>query len=462
VCRSPIKLLALFLILTSCLTAEISSCPAIAPRTAIDYDSGQLLDAFAPIGDPRPAAIVIHGRSGNRRTHINQVLEVLEKSGWAWFSIDYRRAPDVRAAADFIKCHGRFNILPNPMLIGEDRGAVLALDLASTGGFRSIVAFGTDSKTPLKDPHIPVLMFHGDADDESPISPVRAACQTWRQCTFVPVEKGIHNLENWTPNQWAWKEDLNAWLRADQRGLWRDIAYSIPGGRALLMDAFLPPGSGPFPAVIVVHGGGWEAGDKRTYISPLLDTLSHSGFAYFSIDYRLTPYVRNTDQLDDLRAAIRYVRSHAPRFHVDPKCISLAGESAGGQLVTQLASLPCPSCSVQAVVSLYGVYDFTQFTHQLDDQQMLNRIFGNWTLAGLREASPINHVSRTLPPLLLIQGTKDELYPGAIAYHEALTKAGVIHQLLVLEGAPHGMENWVDHPAWLHSLNNAVDWLRKQ
>jgi dipeptidyl aminopeptidase/acylaminoacyl peptidase len=117
---------------------------------------------------------------------------------------------------------------------------------------------------------------------------------------------------------------------------------------------------------------------------------------------------------------------------------------------------------VQAVVSLYGVYDFTQFTHQLDDQQMLNRIFGNWTLAGLREASPINHVSRTLPPLLLIQGTKDELYPGAIAYHEALTKAGVIHQLLVLEGAPHGMENWVDHPAWLHSLNNAVDWLRKQ
>ena len=441
-------------------SAADNSCAAMIAHADMEYGSGLMLDAFAPPGPTRPAAIVIHGRSGNRHTHINQVLAVLEKAGWAWFSIDYRDASDIKRAADFIQCRGRFNILPKPVLIGEDTGAAFALALAAHGDFRSVVVFGTDSSQPLKDPGVPVLCFHGEADDEYPAGPVRSACATWRRCTFVPVPKGIHNLENWHPDQWFWKEDLSAWLRADRRGDWNDIVFGWPRGQPLLMDAFLPEGAGPFAAVIVVHGGGWEAGDKQTYVSPLLDVLARSGLAYFSIDYRLTPYVSNADQVEDVRSAVRYVRTHAERFHVDPDRISLAGESAGGQLVTQLASLPCPGCSVKAVVSLYGVYDFSQFTHQPEDKQMLNRIFGNWTLQDLRAASPIDHINGELPPLFLIQGTEDELYPGALAYDKALTAAAVSHQLIVLKGAPHGMENWVGNSKWLKSLNDAVAWLQ--
>src|SRR6202035_3264281 len=98
-------------------------------------------------------------------------------------------------------------------------------------------------------------------------------------------------------------------------GLWKDITYARLGVRDLRMDAFIPEGAGPFPAVIIAHGGGWEAGDKVTYISPVLAWLARAGFAWFSIDYRLTPYVRNPEQLEDLRTAIRYVRQHASRFH---------------------------------------------------------------------------------------------------------------------------------------------------
>jgi alpha-L-fucosidase 2 len=454
----PLKLLRTFGLSLS--LAAAPSCPPVAPGIGIHYAAGQLLDAFAPQGDVRPAAILIHGRAGNRRTHINQVLEVLEKAGWAWFSVDYRDAADVRAAIDFVDCPGRFNIAANPVLIGEDKGAAIALQLASGMKVRSVVAFATDSTAPLLDPQVPVLMFHGEADDESPIGPLRAACQSWAECTFVPIPKGIHNLENWHPDQWEWKEELAAWLRSHGRGLLRDIVFARPGGQALAMDAFLPGGRGPFPAVIVVHGGGWEAGDKQTYLSPILDALTDSRFEWFSIDYRLMPYVSNADQLEDVRAAIRYVRAHASRFRVDPKRISLLGESAGGQMVTQLASLPCPDCAVSGVVSLYGVYDFAPFMGDSDGRQMLKRIFGEWTLPMLEEASPIHHISRALPPMLLIQGTKDELYPGALAYDAALKKAGVPHQLVVLDGAPHGMENWVDHPAWLKVLDDAVGWLR--
>ena len=449
------------LALVSLAAADTYSCKAVSARSGVNYGSGQLLDAYVPAGDASPTAIVIHGRSGNRRTHINQILEVLEKAGWAWFSIDYRAAADVRRAVDFIRCHGRFNILPNPVLIGEDKGAALALDLARIGGFRSVVAFGTDGTAPLKDPGVPVLMFHGDADDEFPSASAQAACRSWKQCTFVPVAKGIHNVENWHPDQWEWKEDLAAWLRGNRRGVWRDIVYERPG-QALLMDAFRPEGAGPFAAVMVVHGGGWEAGDKQTYVSPMLDVLARSGFAYFSIDYRLTPYVRNAEQLEDVRAAIRYVRAHAQRFHVDVSHMALLGESAGGQIVTQVGSLPCSGCSVSAVVSLYGVYDFEQFAHDSEGKEMLHRIFGDWSVPMLQEASPIYHISHALPPLLLIQGTKDELYPGTLKYHEALKAAGVVHEFVVLEGAPHGMENWVSHSEWMSALDKAAEWLRKQ
>lgn len=455
------KCICLLLAVLSSAGAHTASCTATAARADIGYGSGYLLDAFAPSGEPRPAAIVIHGRLGNRRTHINQVLEVLEKSGWAWFSVDYGNASDIEKASDFIRCPGRFDILPEPVLIGEGRGAALGLGLAAKGGYRSVVAFGTESKAPLSDPHIPVLMFHGEADDEFPINPPRTACASWGRCTFVAVARGIHSLENWHPDQWAWKEDLAAWLRSDRRGAWNDIVYQRPAGQPLLMDAFLPGGPGPFPAVIVVHGGGWEAGDKHTYVSPILDVLSQSGFVSFSIDYRLTPYFRNTDQLDDLRAAIRYVRSNAQRFHVDPKHVSILGESAGGQMVAQVASLPCSGCEVNAVVSLYGVYDFEPFTSSADGKQMLTRIFPDWTLPVIQDASPIHHISRSLPPLLIIQGTADELYTGTLAYDKALTAAGVAHKLVVLKGAPHGMENWVDQPEWNDSLMGVAAWLHK-
>lgn len=82
-------------------------------------------------------------------------------------------------------------------------------------------------------------------------------------------------------------------------------------GLPLTMDANLPEGRGPFPAVIVVHGSGWEAGDRLTYVSPVMLLLARENFAWFSIDYRLTPFVRNEEQLEDLRDAIRYVRVHA-------------------------------------------------------------------------------------------------------------------------------------------------------
>ena len=158
------------------------------------------------------------------------------------------------------------------------------------------------------------------------------------------------------------------WSSGSQRSLCATIAHRTRGGcllkdilysrsAQLRLDAFLPRVATPVPAVIVVHGGGWEAGDKVTYIAPLFEPLARAGLAWFSIDYRLTPAFKNQDQLEDVRQAIQFVRAgttfqHRSRAHCP------LGES-GWQLVTQVAArtalsrVLCPSmaCMTPAMVT---------------------------------------------------------------------------------------------------------------
>jgi acetyl esterase/lipase len=425
----------------------------------IVYRSGVTLDAYSPPGTARLWAVLIHGRSGNKRTHLTQLFSLLTDADYAWFAVDYRNAEDVKQAIQFTECPGRFNIKGKPLLIGEDSGVAIALKLANNA-VAGVVGFGTAGlENSLHFPESKVLLFHGTADEDAPMGPVKAWCLSGNSCRLVEIPGGIHQFENWHPDQWFWKDELVAWIRNGQRGLWKDIVYSRPGGRPLRMDAFLPEGDRPSPAVIIVHGGGWEAGDKVTYISPILEALAQAGFTWFSIEYRLIPYVHNEAQLDDLRDAIRYVRRHSDTFHIKPDAIAIVGESASGQMVSQVASVPCPGCQVQAVVSFYGVYNFISWVKDQDGRKTLDRLFGRWNDQVLREFSPISHISPRMPPILLIQGTADELYAGTLEYEKELQEAGAPHKMILLKGAPHGMENWAGHPEWDFYRKALTDWL---
>jgi len=429
-------------------------------RVDIAYRPGLTLDAYAPPGRRRPAAIILHGSSGDKSTHVTQLLPLLSDAGFAWFSLNYNSSADIRAAVSFIETPGNFPVENHPVLIGEDTGVSFALELAAHGGFARVIGFGAAQKVAaMPDPHVPVVLFHGDSDTDVLPGPIQQACASWSQCRFQLIPHGIHNLENWHPGEWDWKEEFTAVLRNGRSGLWPNVVYARPGGLPLAMDANLPEGSGPFPAVIIVHGGGWEAGDKQTYVAPVLLLFSRTHFAWFSIDYRLTPYVRNNEQIEDLRSAIRYLREHARRFNVNPNAIAVLGESASGQMVTQVASEPCPGCEVQAVISFYGVYDFVPWAKDAASKPSLDRIFGDWNLDTLRRYSPISHVHAGMAPVLLLQGTADELYPGTMAYDERLTQQGVPHELILLQNAPHGMENWVGHPEWQFYQTKLINWL---
>ena len=94
---------------------------------------------------------------------------------------------------------------------------------------------------------------------------------------------------------------------SDQKG----VEYGKPGGHALLLDLHVPDGPGPFPAAILVHGGGFDAGSRATNMSPTFQPLADAGFAWFSIDYRMAPEFRFAEAREDMDAAIKWVKANA-------------------------------------------------------------------------------------------------------------------------------------------------------
>src|SRR5215471_15612037 len=120
------------------------------------------------------------------------------------------------------------------------------------------------------------------------------------------------------------------------------VEYGRPGGHALLLDLHVPDGSGPFPAAILVHGGGFDGGSRATNMSPTCQPLTDAGFAWFSIDYRMAPEFRFPEANEDIQTAIKWVKANAKTYKVDPSRIVLAGESAGGFLVNYAGTHETP------------------------------------------------------------------------------------------------------------------------
>src|SRR6267142_7260670 len=226
----------------------------------------------------------------------------------------------------------------------------------------------------------------------------------------------------------------------------KDVEYGRPGGKALLLDLHVPDGPGPFPAAILVHGGGFDEGSKSTNVRPLFDVLAGAGFAWFSIDYRLAPEFRFPQAKEDMDSAIRWLKANAKTYHVDASRIALIGESAGGFLVNYAGTHETKETKVAAVVDIYGPVDYAKLAEQRRDHpERFNMtsikrhestggsigFFGatgadEASLSKLRAISPIFAVHKGMPPFLCIHGTKDDqvAYEQSTEMCEAMKHAG--------------------------------------
>ncbi|MFD3538251.1 alpha/beta hydrolase fold domain-containing protein [Streptomyces sp. NPDC058662] len=251
------------------------------------------------------------------------------------------------------------------------------------------------------------------------------------------------------------------------------ITYATtPGYRPRLLDVQLPPGEGPFPAVVWIHGGGWLEGDRRYPPPTVPAALLHgavlgAGLALVSIDYRHSLEAPFPAQLHDVKAAIRYVRAFAGTLRLDADRIGVWGESAGGHLAA-LAGLVGPGSPngpalegthgvgagdtrVLAVVDWYGVSDLPALAaHPLPPMPAgapfpdpYEALLGGTEAdrpALARAASPVTYAGgATPPPFLLVHGTRDGLVPysQSEALAAALEAAGGEVTLRPVEGADH-------------------------
>jgi alpha-L-fucosidase 2 len=261
-----------------------------------------------------------------------------------------------------------------------------------------------------------------------------------------------------------------------------DIEFAHPGGKALFLDLHVPDGPGPFPAAILVHGGGFDQGSRKTNVRPLFDVLANARFAWFSIDYRLAPEAHFPEAIEDVNTAIVWVKTNAPKYHVDASKIALIGESAGGFLVNYAGTHGTPATRVAAVVDFYGPADYGALAElrrehpERFDMASINRHAANGGgihffgaenldkagLAKLHSISPLAAVHKGMPPFLCIHGTSDDqvAYAQSPAFCDAIRRVGTACELITIEGGAHGMSRW-RAPEMQHWKPEMIAWLKK-
>ena len=243
------------------------------------------------------------------------------------------------------------------------------------------------------------------------------------------------------------------------------ITFATHEGTALPGDLYLPEGTGPFPAMIVVHGGGWQLGTRAGY-QGWGAHLANTGIALFAVDYRLCNKEQKTypEAVNDVRAAVQYLRGSAADLKIDAKRIGLWGDSAGAQLASLVAlagdhplfaegtksdPFGAVSTKVKCCIGLYGVYDMAaQWQHDLvarPGDQITEKFLGKAPIDDRQiyfDSSPMSYVTRAnnQTAFFIAYGTEDDVVDiktQSEAFVTALKQTGTFVRTAIAQGAPH-------------------------
>jgi len=242
--------------------------------------------------------------------------------------------------------------------------------------------------------------------------------------------------------------------------------YAERESGALKADVYQPAGEGPFPGVVVVHGGAWYMG-TRAQLSGVAQLLAKRGMTAVAISYRLAPKNKFPAQIEDCKAAVRWMRQHAHELNVDPERLGGFGYSAGAQLVTLLGTTDAddglegieqpqaaPSTRLQAVVAGGVPCDFREL--DLDSRGLAFWLGGTRREVGdnYRLASPRAFVTPDDPPMFFFHGENDNLVPmiSPEAMRDSLQSAGVPVELYVVPKIGHNFA-CMDRTALAKSLD---------
>ncbi|SHI58715.1 alpha/beta hydrolase [Pseudozobellia thermophila] len=258
----------------------------------------------------------------------------------------------------------------------------------------------------------------------------------------------------------------------------RNITYAALGKRELKLDIFKNTGEGNLGiGVIIVHGGGWRSGDRSQHY-PLAQKLANLGYICFTPEYRLSTEALFPAAVYDLKAAVRWVRSHAGEYGLDPEKIAVCGFSAGGELAAFLGTtgnMPLfegvtgetrYKSHVNAVIDIDGTLSFVHPESGEGDDSKGTSAATYWFGYPKKEnptlweaASPLGYGGPNTPPTLFINSSVDRMHGGRDDYIRILDRYGIYSKVAVFGKAPHSFILY--HPWFDPSVKVMDDFLKR-
>ena len=237
----------------------------------------------------------------------------------------------------------------------------------------------------------------------------------------------------------------------------RNLVYASAGHRELQLDAFYPKKKSKTKAsaILLIHGGGWRSGSRQQHI-PLAQRLAALGYVCFTAEYRLSTEALYPAPVQDLRAAVRWIRQNAKQFNLDTAQITALGFSAGGELAAFLGTtnqdsayagqrgLSTVSGKVQAVVDMDGILSFVHPESGEGDDSRSTSAATYWLGYSKREndalwkqASPLAHVDKNTPPFLFLNSSVNRMHAGRDDFRKVLSQHGIYSEVHTFSEAPH-------------------------
>jgi pectinesterase len=298
-----------------------------------------------------------------------------------------------------------------------------------------------------------------------------------RDTSFTPYQAWI-SIRKGFPEATIVKPQLPTGVSAQYDLVYSTLPDTPFGKRELRLDLFCPEKKGKYPALILIHGGGWRSGNKSLEIPLALQIAAH-GYVTASVEYRLSPEALYPAAVYDIKAAIRYLRINSVKFNIIPDRIAISGTSAGGQLASLIGMTSdvkkfegnegnnSVSSSVQAIIDIDGILDFTDPNESSKDNNPARRSAGAYWFGATfkeapdkwNEASPIIYAGNKTPPMLFINSSLPRFHAGRDSVITILNTHHIYSEVNTINSSPHPF--WLFHPWFEPTVGYMVAFLDK-
>jgi acetyl esterase/lipase len=295
--------------------------------------------------------------------------------------------------------------------------------------------------------------------------------------SFTPYQVWI-KIKKEFPDAKIVKPQLPEGVIAVEDVVYTTLPDSPYGKRDLHLDIFRPEKKGKYPALLLIHGGGWRSGNKTMDV-PLAQQIAVRGYVTATVEYRLSPEALYPAAVYDINAAIRFLRANAKKYNIDPDRIAISGSSAGGQLAALIGMtgdakkfegndrVKSVSSKVQAIIDIDGVLDFTDPNESAKDTDPSKPSAGAyWFGATFNqapekwiEASPLIYAGRNTPPVLFVNSALPRFHAGRDSVIAVLDKYHIYNEVHTIPNTPHPF--WLFHPWFEPTVEYMIAFLDK-